>query len=79
MKMIQVKVKPRAKKSLFTQVGDGSYLASIKSPPVDGKANAELISLISRYFGCSRAAVRIKSGKSSRQKLVQLENRPGIS
>ena len=73
MKMIRVKVKPRAKTSSFTQLAEGSYVANIKSPPVDGKANAELIFLIARHFRCARSAVRIKSGKSSRQKLVQID------
>jgi len=73
MKIIQIKVKPRAKKNSFVQIEGNSYAADIKSPPVDGKANAELISLTARYFKCSKAEVKIKSGKSSRQKLVQID------
>jgi uncharacterized protein (TIGR00251 family) len=69
---IQVKVKPRARVSLLTP-GDGVWLAQLKSPPVDGKANEELVALVARHFGCRKSAVSIKSGASARTKLVQIE------
>ena len=74
MPIVRVKVKPNARISSLEQVDDGSFVAQIKSPPVDGKANAELISLIARRFGCSRSAVSIKSGGSSRMKLVSIDS-----
>ena len=70
---IQVKVKPRARLSLLTPVEGGAWIAELKSPPVDGKANEELVSLIARHFGCRKSAVFIKSGASSRLKLVRIE------
>ena len=45
----------------------------MKSPPVDGKANAELIALVAEQFGRSRAAVSIKAGASGRMKLVRID------
>ena len=70
---LQVKVKPRARASLLLQTYDGHWLAQIKSPPVDGKANSELIALISEAFGCRRSAVSIRIGASGRMKLVDIE------
>ena len=70
---IQVKVKPRARVSLLTPEEGGAWLAQVKSPPVDGKANEELIALFARHFGCRKSAVSIKSGASARTKLVQIE------
>ena len=52
---------------------DGTWVARLKSPPVDGKANAELIELIAEHFGCRRSAVSIKSGAGGRIKLVRIE------
>ena len=49
-------------------------MAQIKSPPVDGKANEELIALIAKHFGCRKSDVLIKSGGSGRLKLVQIED-----
>ena len=73
MPIVTVKVKPNARVSSLDEAGDGSLTAQIKSPPVDGKANAELIGLIARHFGCSKSAVSIKSGGSSRTKRVRIE------
>ena len=70
---IQVKVKPRARVSLLTPQEGGVWLAQLKSPPVEGKANEELVALVARHFGCRKSAVSIKSGASSRTKLVQIE------
>jgi uncharacterized protein len=72
MKTIQVKVKPNAKVSALEHTEDGTWLARIKSPPVDGKANQELISLVAEQFGVRKSAVTIKSGASARMKLVQI-------
>ena len=44
----------------------------MKSPPVDGKANAELIELVAEHFKCSKSVVSIKSGASGRMKLVRI-------
>ena len=73
MATLQVKVKPNARVSLLEQAADGSWIAQLKSPPVDGKANEELIALVARQFGCRKADVTIRSGASGRMKLVQVD------
>lgn len=72
-RVIEVRVKPNSRVSLLEQQKDGTWLAQIKSPPVDGKANEELIALVAKRFGCRKAAVSIKSGAASRTKLVRIE------
>jgi uncharacterized protein len=72
MKTLQVKVKPNARESRLDAQPDGTWLAQLKSPPVDGKANEELIALVARHFGCRKAQVTIKSGASGRMKLLQV-------
>jgi len=75
-RVIQIKVKPNARASLLEQKEDGTWLAQIKSPPVDGKANEELLTLIAKHFKCRKSNVSIKSGASTRIKLIQIsENR----
>ena len=71
--ILQVKVKPNARASTLEQAPDGGWLARLKSPPVDGKANGELIALVARHFGCRKSAVSIKSGASGRMKLIRIE------
>ncbi len=72
-RFLQVRVKPNAGASDLLQQEDGNWLARLKSPPVDGKANAELTALIAKQFSCSKKAVRIKSGAGARLKLVQID------
>lgn len=71
MKTLSVKVKPNARQSSLEQV-DGVWFAQLKSPPVDGKANAELIVLIAEKFGCRKNQVAIKAGAGGRMKLVRI-------
>jgi len=72
---IQIKVKPNSQKNLLEQPSDGDiWQAKLKSPPVDGKANEELIALVAEHFGYRKSAVLIKNGKSGRMKLIQIES-----
>lgn len=70
---LQVKVKPRAKMSSLVQMPDGTWVARLKSLPVDGKANDELVALVAEYFQCRKAAVDIKTGATGRIKIVKVE------
>ena len=72
--IIEVRVKPNARASALEQVPDGSWRAQLKSPPVDGKANAALIALVADWFGCPKSAVSIRSGASGRTKRVKVED-----
>jgi uncharacterized protein len=71
--LLQVKVTPRARVCSLVQVADGTWVAKLKSPPVDGRANAELIALVAEQFGCAKAAVTIKSGAGGRVKIVRVD------
>jgi len=74
LKILLVKVKPNARRSALEPPQDaGPWRAMLKSPPVDGKANAELIALIAERFGCPRAAISIRGGASGRLKRVRIE------
>ncbi len=71
--ILRVKVKPNSRSSSLIQQADGSWRAQLKAPPVDGRANAELIALIAAHFGCPKAAVLIQSGAAARTKLVRID------
>lgn len=72
MPTIQVKVRPQARVSSLERQPDGTYVACVKAPPVDGQANAELVALVARQFGCAKSAVRIRLGGTGRTKLVTI-------
>ena len=70
---ISVRVKPNARVSALRERDDGTWLAEVKAPPVDGMANEELRALVADEFGVRKAQVSIRSGASSRAKLVEIE------
>ena len=73
--VIRVKVKPNSRVSAFEAVQDGTWVARLRSAPVAGKANEELIALIAAHFRCRKSAVSIQSGASGRMKWVRIEER----
>jgi uncharacterized protein len=72
VKTIRIKVKPNARSSGLEELSDGTWLARLLAPPVDGKANEELVRLIAERFRVRKAQVSIKSGASGRLKHVQI-------
>lgn len=74
LKILQVKVKPNARASTLVAQHDGTWLAQVAAPPVEGQANEALVALVAKHFGVRRTQVRIKSGASGRMKLVQVDD-----
>ncbi len=74
MRTLQLKVKPGSREDSLVEQPDGSWIARVKAPPVDGKANAAVIELVARHFGVRKAQVIIRSGLSGRLKRVQIED-----
>lgn len=70
---IDVRAKPNARVSMLFEEADGTFTAHLKAPPVDGKANEELVALVAAHFGVRKAAVRIKTGAGSRFKRVEID------
>lgn len=73
MARIAVKVHPHAKRSAVAgRLGD-AWKLHLAAPPVEGKANEELIRFLSDCFHIPRSRVRILTGASSRTKIVEIE------
>jgi uncharacterized protein (TIGR00251 family) len=66
----RVHVKPRAAKSRVLGPRAGALEVAVSAPPVDGKANAELVRILAETLGVGRRSVRVDSGQASRQKRV---------
>ncbi len=69
---IKVTVKPNSKQQKIEESADGSLIVRLKSPPVDGKANRELIEMLAKQFKVAKSQISIKSGLSSKNKLVEI-------
>lgn len=70
---LKIKVKPGAKTESLVAAEDGTWVASVKAHPVDGKANTALLALVARHFAVARSAVQLKSGAGSRLKLIRVQ------
>ncbi|WP_322742357.1 DUF167 domain-containing protein [Gloeocapsopsis crepidinum] len=67
-----MKFKPNSKFQSINKQADGSLMVHLKSPPFEGKANAELIKLLSEKFKTPKTNIKIKSGIASRQEIVEI-------
>ncbi len=68
---IKVKVFPNKKEEKVIE-RDGIYLVYLTERPVKGKANKELINVISRYFKVSKSKIRIIKGLKSKEKTIEI-------
>lgn len=69
-----VHLQPGAKTSDVNGLRDNRLRIRIKSPPVDGRANRELVAMLARDFGARKSQVRISSGESGRNKVVEIHS-----
>lgn len=70
---IRVRVKPRSRASDLVEQADGTWLARLQAPPVEGRANAELLALVARRFGVPKSRVTLRHGGRGRVKLVDID------
>lgn len=81
--VVTVKVIPRAAKSEVAGVMEGHLQVRLAAPPVDGKANKELIDTLCSYLTRTRkeagkdkikkSGIRILRGETSRIKHIEIE------
>lgn len=69
---ITVKVKPSAREVHVKKLNESSYEVTVKEPPVGGRANAAIREAIAEHFGVPYIKVKIISGWTSRQKILEI-------
>ncbi len=67
-----VRVVPRSSTTEIVGEYDGAIKVKLKSPPVDGAANDELIRFLSKLLAIPRSNIEIISGQASRTKRIQV-------
>jgi len=65
-------IQPGAKKTEIAGLHGDALKIRLAAPPVDGKANEALIGFIAETVGLPRAAVTLKSGQTSRRKVLEI-------
>lgn len=66
-------VHPRSKQELIVGIEADTVKIKLTAPPVDGKANKQLVKFLSKQFQVKQSAITIVTGQSSRLKKLCIE------
>lgn len=69
-------IQPGAKKTEVAGEHGDALKIRLAAPPVDGKANSALIAFVADRLGIAKSAVSLKSGQSSRRKVIEVIDAP---
>lgn len=70
--LLKLRVHPGAKRSSVNGIFGNALKIDLQAPPVDGKANAALLKFLAGELQIPKAAVSLKSGDCSRDKVVRI-------
>lgn len=69
---LQVKVLPRASRDEIIEITDDYLRVKLTAPPVEGEANKRLTKFMGKALGCSSGKIKIISGATGRNKLLEI-------
>ncbi|MGV3667736.1 MAG: DUF167 domain-containing protein [Leptospira bouyouniensis] len=69
---ISVKVKANQKMQGLEFISETECIAKLKSLPIKGKANQELVGLLAKHYGVTKKEIQIVSGYVSNIKTVEI-------
>ncbi|OGL44933.1 MAG: YggU family protein [Candidatus Schekmanbacteria bacterium RBG_16_38_11] len=69
---LKVKVIPRSSCNEIKEFSEGVLKVRLTSPPVEGKANKQLITFLSENFKVKKSEIKIVAGLKSREKLIEI-------
>jgi uncharacterized protein (TIGR00251 family) len=70
--IIDIKVIPRAGKTIIAGTRDNALLIRLAAAPVDGAANTELIALLARVLDVPKRDITVVAGEKSLTKRVKV-------
>jgi uncharacterized protein (TIGR00251 family) len=76
--LLACRVQPRARHNTFGEVRNGELIIKLHAPPVDGKANDELLRFVASVFCVALRDVSIERGERSRHKVLRIERAHGV-
>lgn len=69
---IFVKAKPNSSEAFVKQIDETNFVVAVKEPPVQGRANAAIVKALADYFNTVSSRIRVVSGYTSRQKVIEI-------
>lgn len=74
MGRIKFRIIPNARKTELAGEYANAVKIKLSAPPIEGKANAELIKYLSKSLGVSKSSIAFVSGETSKDKLLEIPN-----
>ncbi|MFA6228401.1 MAG: DUF167 domain-containing protein [Patescibacteria group bacterium] len=65
-----IEVKPNSKQEAVEKITDSVYKIRVRAPAREGRANEAVIRILADHFKVAKSLIRIKTGKTSRTKVV---------
>ena len=72
--LLKIKVVPNSKEQKIEKISELDYKIHLKTQPVKGKANQELIELLADYFNMPKSKICIIKGQTSNKKIIDIRN-----
>jgi len=69
---IKIKVIPKSSVAHIEEDFEGNLRVKVKSAPIKGQANRELIELLAKYYKMPKNQINIISGQASKNKIVEI-------
>lgn len=67
---LQIKTKQKLQKLEF--INENSAIVSVRSQPIEGKANAEIIKLLSKHYKIPQKSIKLIRGAKSKTKTFEI-------
>jgi uncharacterized protein (TIGR00251 family) len=77
--VVNVRAKPRSSKCGIDGVVSGAVIVRVRSAPVDGKANREIVETLADGLGVAKSRVEFKSGETSKTKRILVRGMNGAA
>lgn len=72
--ILSVHVQPRASQAGLVGIHGDKLKVKITAAPVEGKANADLCKLFSKWFGVAQSRIILLRGQTSRDKCFRIQS-----
>ena len=71
--ILSVSVQPRASNNALIGIHGQQIKVRLTAPPIEGKANQQLMKLLAQWFKVSVSQVSLAQGESSKRKIVHIK------
>jgi uncharacterized protein (TIGR00251 family) len=75
---IQLRVQPKARRTVLAAAPDGALKAAVTEAPEDGKANEAVAALLAEAWRLPKSTIEVVRGASARDKTLSIAGEPAV-